>query len=132
MIKIKMRSLSNMFLRPETMCIALVKKLGNVPSELFRMISAVSRAYTVGRTPVVATKGRAVHRRVLGRLSRAMNRAAGGADGQTLCARLAEQHGSRCLFCRLVSWVTEPDHCANELAAWQRRGTTAAKMLRSR
>lgn len=66
---------------------------------------------------------------VLGHLSRALNRLAKGKPGQTLCARIAAANGTRCRFCRLVGWFTTPDHCADELARWNRRGTAAAARL---
>ncbi|MFC3206897.1 hypothetical protein [Aquamicrobium soli] len=67
---------------------------------------------------------------LLGRLSRLLNRATGGQPNQTLCARIAGSHGTQCRFCRLMSRLIEPNHCAIELARWQRRGTAAAKRLR--
>ncbi|MFU0504105.1 hypothetical protein [Pseudaminobacter sp. NGMCC 1.201702] len=70
--------------------------------------------------------------RVLGSLSRVLNRLAKGKSGQTLCARIAASHGTDCLFCRLVALATSPDHCADELARWNRRGTSAAMRLRQR
>ena len=57
---------------------------------------------------------------VLGNLSRILNRISGGPRGQTLCARIAERRPD-CLFCRLMSWIVEPDHCAIELACWVKR-----------
>lgn len=66
----------------------------------------------------------------LGRLSRLLNRATGGQPDQTLCARIAGSHGAQCRFCRWVGRFTSKDHCALELARWQRRGTSAAKRLR--
>lgn len=65
----------------------------------------------------------------LGRLSRLLNRVCGGAAGQTLCARIADSHGAQCKFCQLMSRLIEPNHCAIELAKWQRRGTDAARRL---
>lgn len=53
---------------------------------------------------------------MLGNLSRLINRATGGARGETLCARFARRYGSRCLFCRVVGWaVDDKDHCLREL-----------------
>jgi hypothetical protein len=45
-----------------------------------------------------------------------MNHLMGGAKGQTLCARIALARGTTCLFCRVVGWFTEPDHCQREIA----------------
>lgn len=67
---------------------------------------------------------------LLGRLSRLLNRVTGGQPNQTLCARIAGSHGTQCRFCRWVGRFTSKDHCALELARWQRRGTAAAKRLR--
>lgn len=64
----------------------------------------------------------------LGRLSRVLNRVMGGEPGQTLCARIAARN-TNCLFCRLMSWAIEPNHCLLELAKWHRRGTGAAERL---
>lgn len=51
-----------------------------------------------------------------GRISRTINRLAGGNDGQTLCARMAWLYGSDCLFCRVVGFaLRDQDHCADEL-----------------
>lgn len=55
---------------------------------------------------------------VFGSLSRALNRMSGGPQGQTLCARIAERC-PECVFCRLMSRIVEPNHCAIELAHWQ-------------
>lgn len=55
----------------------------------------------------------------LGRLSRLLSRATGGLPNQTLCARIAAARGPRCLFCRIVGRLTEPSHCADELARWE-------------
>lgn len=56
---------------------------------------------------------------VFGTLSRALNRATGGQRGQTaLCARIAATRPD-CLFCRLMSRLVEPSHCAIELALWR-------------
>lgn len=52
----------------------------------------------------------------LGKISRLINRAMGGAPGETLCARVAAAFGVDCIFCRVVGWFTERDHCAQELA----------------
>lgn len=60
---------------------------------------------------------------IFGTLSRALNRATGGHKDQTLCARIAASKPD-CLFCRLMSWAIEKDHCAIELALW--RAHTAA------
>lgn len=57
----------------------------------------------------------------LGRLSRWLNRLAGGEPGQTLCARIAAARGDGCRFCRWVARFTEPNHCAIELARWRER-----------
>ena len=54
---------------------------------------------------------------VLGNLSRILNRISGGPQGQTLCARIAERRPD-CWFCRLMSCIVEPNHCAIELAYW--------------
>lgn len=59
---------------------------------------------------------------VLGDLSRVLNHMSGGPQGQTLCARIAERQPD-CWFCRLMSRIVEPNHCAIELANWARRGT---------
>lgn len=59
---------------------------------------------------------------ILGDLSRTLNRMSGGPRGQTLCARIAERQPD-CWFCRLMSRIVEPNHCAIELASWVRRGT---------
>lgn len=67
----------------------------------------------------------------LGNLSRALNRLAGGPSGQTLCARIAARNPG-CWFCRLMDWAVEKNHCAIELARWDRRGMAAAKRLRER
>lgn len=67
--------------------------------------------------------------RACGALSRVLNRAMGGPSGQTLCARIAASHGAQCRFCRLMSRLVEPNHCAIELARWLRRGTEAAKRI---
>jgi hypothetical protein len=53
---------------------------------------------------------------LLARLSRRVNHLMGGAKGQTLCARIALARGTTCLFCRVVGWFTEPDHCEREIA----------------
>lgn len=58
---------------------------------------------------------------ILGRLSRIINRYTGGAPGQTLCARIAAEFGSNCIFCRVVDRFTERDHCARELELDSRR-----------
>ncbi|MER8991629.1 hypothetical protein NKJ73_24110 [Mesorhizobium sp. M0074] len=63
-----------------------------------------------------------------GNISRALNRISGGAPGQTLCARIAERW-PECWFCRLMSRIVEPNHCAIELERWQRRETYAAPRL---
>lgn len=55
---------------------------------------------------------------ILGNLSRLLSRATGGPRGQTLCARVAARWPD-CLFCRLMSRLVEPNHCAIELALWQ-------------
>ena len=60
----------------------------------------------------------------LGRLSRWLNRLAGGEPGQTLCARIAAARGDRCRFCRWVACFTEPNHCALELARWREKERT--------
>lgn len=53
----------------------------------------------------------------LGALSRALNRVFGGKPGWSLCARWAEGFGPNCIACRLIGRVlSEPDHCAEELA----------------
>src|SRR5690349_4936173 len=62
---------------------------------------------------------------IFGNLSRGLNRMSGGSRGQTLCARIAERW-PECLFCRLMSRIVEPNHCAIELARWNRRGTPPA------
>lgn len=54
-------------------------------------------------------------RRILARVSRALNRIAGGAPGETLCARVAHTFGHDCLFCRAIDRLTERDHCWREL-----------------
>lgn len=59
------------------------------------------------------------------RISRTLNRLTGGNGRQTFCARMAERHGTNCRFCRLMSRLVEPAHCAIELARWQRRGTSS-------
>lgn len=64
-----------------------------------------------------------------GRLSRLLNRALGGSANQTLCARIAAWRPD-CLFCRLMEAV-EPNHCAIELARWDRRGTSMVGRLRN-
>ena len=56
----------------------------------------------------------------IGRLSRWLNRLAGGEPGQTLCARVAARDVD-CRFCRWVARFTEPNHCALELARWKAR-----------
>lgn len=56
---------------------------------------------------------------IFGKLSRALNRMSGGSQGQTLCARIGERW-PECWFCRLMSRIVEPNHCAVELAHWQR------------
>lgn len=66
----------------------------------------------------------------LGRISRLLNRVCGGAAGQTLCARIADSRGAQCKFCQLMSRLIEPNHCAIELAKWQRRGTQSGQCLR--
>jgi len=66
----------------------------------------------------------------LGNFSRALNRLTGGQPGQTLCARIAAAHGAQCQFCRLMSRLVEPNHCAIELARWDRRGTSVARRLK--
>ncbi|MBB4571101.1 hypothetical protein GGE67_004838 [Rhizobium leucaenae] len=58
---------------------------------------------------------------MLGDLSRILNRMSGGPRGQTLCARIAERQPD-CWFCRLMSRIVEPNHCAIELASWVRHG----------
>ncbi|MER8953533.1 hypothetical protein NKJ72_09040 [Mesorhizobium sp. M0045] len=63
-----------------------------------------------------------------GNISRALNSISGGAPGQTLCARIAERW-PECRFCRLMSRIVEPNHCAIELERWQRRQTYAATAL---
>ena len=65
---------------------------------------------------------------IFGNLSRGLNRMSGGPRGQTLCARIAERW-PECLFCRLMSRIVEPNHCAIELARWDRRGTHTAARL---
>ena len=65
---------------------------------------------------------------IFGNISRALNRATGGARGQTLCARLALRN-PRCLLCRWLERV-EPNHCARELARWDRRGTSMTSRLK--
>lgn len=62
---------------------------------------------------------------IFGNLSRALNKATGGQRGQTLCARIAAWRPD-CLFCRLMSLAVEPNHCAIELARWDRRGMSCA------
>jgi hypothetical protein len=54
-------------------------------------------------------------RRILARVSRALNRISGGTPGETLCARVAHRYGHDCLFCRVVDRLTERDHCWREL-----------------
>lgn len=65
---------------------------------------------------------------IFGNLSRGLNRMSGGPRGQTLCARIGERW-PECLFCRLLSRIVEPNHCAIELARWHGRGTHAAARL---
>lgn len=60
----------------------------------------------------------------LGNVSRILNRMSGGPRGQTLCARIAERRPD-CWFCRLMSRIVEPNHCAIELAYWVKHGTRA-------
>jgi hypothetical protein len=56
----------------------------------------------------------------LGNLSRLLNRLTGGTKGQSLCARVADAYGQRCLFCRLVGGaLREPAHCADQLLRWR-------------
>lgn len=62
---------------------------------------------------------------IFGNLSRGLNRMSGGPRGQTLCARIAERW-PECWFCRLMSRIVEPNHCAIELARWDRRVTPPA------
>jgi hypothetical protein len=49
-----------------------------------------------------------------------LNAILGGKAGQTISIRaaLASQSGSRlgCLFCRLLSWLVQRNHCADQLA----------------
>ncbi|RWF33729.1 hypothetical protein [Mesorhizobium sp.] len=52
------------------------------------------------------------------RLSGLLNRLCGGRGDQSLCARIAEQHGAQCVFCRIMSRLIEPNHCALQLAKW--------------
>ena len=59
---------------------------------------------------------------VLGDFSRALNRMSGGPRGQTLCAHIAERQPD-CWFCRLMSRIVEPNHCAIELENWVRLRT---------
>jgi hypothetical protein len=57
-------------------------------------------------------------RKVIADISRLLNRAVGGAQGKTLCWRVASTWGDDCLFCRFVGWcMREPHHCADELTA---------------
>lgn len=51
-------------------------------------------------------------------ISGLLNRLLGGRVEQTLCARIAEQRGAQCRFCRLMSRLIEPNHCALQLAKW--------------
>lgn len=60
---------------------------------------------------------------IFGTLSRALNRATGGHRDQTLCARVAARWPD-CLFCRLMSRLVEPNHCAIELALWDAHTAT--------
>ncbi|RWE37477.1 hypothetical protein [Mesorhizobium sp.] len=53
------------------------------------------------------------------RLSGLLNRLCGGRGDQTLCARVAERHGTDCLFCRIMAWLVEPKHCDLQLAKWR-------------
>ncbi|TPN04531.1 hypothetical protein [Mesorhizobium sp. B2-1-2] len=55
------------------------------------------------------------------RLSGLFNRLCGGRSDQTLCARIAERFGAQCLFCRAMSRLIEPNHCALQLAKWHSR-----------
>lgn len=55
------------------------------------------------------------------RASAFLNALFGGHADQTLCARIAESHGTDCWFCRLMSKLIEADHCAIELARWVTR-----------
>lgn len=71
---------------------------------------------------VISFRGRAMT--ILGNLSRTLNRMSGGPRGQTLCARVAERRPD-CWFCRLMSRIVEPNHCAIELAYWVKHGTPA-------
>ncbi|RWX60542.1 hypothetical protein EN780_31755 [Mesorhizobium sp. M4B.F.Ca.ET.089.01.1.1] len=50
-----------------------------------------------------------------------LNRLCGGRGDQTLCARIAEQYGAQCAFCRIMSRLIEPNHCALQLAKWHSR-----------
>lgn len=53
-------------------------------------------------------------RRALAGLSIALNMATGG-KRETLCARMARNHGTDCTFCRLVALLMcEPDHCSRQ------------------
>lgn len=51
-------------------------------------------------------------RRILARVSRALNRVSGGTPGETLCGRMARERGHDCLFCNVIGWLLrDPDHC---------------------
>lgn len=53
-------------------------------------------------------------RAITARLSVLINMATGG-KRETLCARMARQHGTDCRFCRMISWLLrEPDHCSRQ------------------
>ncbi|MGX7874448.1 hypothetical protein ACVDG5_018300 [Mesorhizobium sp. ORM6] len=60
------------------------------------------------------------------RLSGLLNRLGGGRGDQTLCARIAERCGAQCLFCRLMSRLIEPNHCALQLAKWHAKQDAAS------
>lgn len=50
--------------------------------------------------------------RLLGNLSRVLNRLLQGNPNETLCGRMARTRGHDCLFCRVVGWaLRDRDHC---------------------
>lgn len=51
----------------------------------------------------------------IGSLSIAVNRLFGGKRSETLCGRVASAYGVDCIFCRVVGWLTESDHCERQL-----------------